>query len=129
MAAYRCSTDDLLQGELSKSNQFMKLLVSHWLFASFRHPLPVGPLQITKATMWIFSSWTPIIVQGPSSGCIHRGKMDVIYGWKCCIQLTSASSSETEVSLNWMAVYGIDRRPWHCLVFSSIYTITISSPK
>ena len=35
MAAYRCSTDDLLQGELSKSNQFMKLLVSHWLFASF----------------------------------------------------------------------------------------------
>ena len=37
-----------------------KLLVSHWLFASFRHPLPVGPLQITKATMWIFSSWTKV---------------------------------------------------------------------
>ncbi len=30
--------------------------------------------------------------------------------------------------LNWMAVYGTDRRPRHCLVFSSIYTITISSP-
>ena len=99
------------------------------IFSSSASGDPVGPLQITKATMWIFSSWTPIIVQGPSSGCIHRGKMDVIYGWKCCIQLTSASSSETEVSLNWMAVYGIDRRPWHCLVFSSIYTITISSPK
>ena len=84
-----------------------KLLVSHWLFASFRHPLPVGPLQITKATMWIFSSWTPIIVQVPSSGCIHRGKMDIIYASKCCIQLTSVWSSETEVSLNWMAAYGM----------------------
>jgi hypothetical protein len=118
-AAYRysCSMTSDLKGSCPSRNSLWNSssAINFFIFASttsgrFR--------QITKATVWISSSWSPITVQGPSSSCIYCGKLDVIYGWKCCVQLTSAWSSETEVSQ-------LDGSLWHWSTPSALFGIFI----
>ncbi len=102
----------------------MKLLVSHWLFASFfihfrsvpsNHQSNYVDLQLVIAN------------HRSQSRNFHRAVF-IAESWTSSTDENAASSwhphhLQKRKCLNSVAVYGIDRHPRHCLVFSSIYTI------